>query len=270
MADKDGDFKLSVHELKNWIQAKINEHYTHSEDENHGKFRELDSNDDGLITWDEYVDHLEVPKETNREMLLMAAEYHGPPANATRTRSPYHKEIDEDSRTQEQVVAAQFIHHTHEKWETADENEDGSLTEKEFLYYHHPEHNRKTLNLFVSDILEGMDKNGDKVLTLQEYVGINIPKDEWSTENEEFYKEREAEFRNMIDNNADGVIDMDELESHLNPRNEQHSYNEAMHLIAMADANHDEKLSLEEVFNNYEVFVGSPMVNVSQSFHDEF
>jgi hypothetical protein len=145
MADKDGDFKLSVHELKNWIQAKINEHYTHSEDENHGKFRELDSNNDGLITWDEYVDHLEVPKETNREMLLMAAEYHGPPANATRTRSPYHKEIDEDSRTQEQVVAAQFIHHTHEKWETADENEDGSLTEKEFLYYHHPEHNRKTV-----------------------------------------------------------------------------------------------------------------------------
>ena len=42
----------------------------------------MDANDDGQVTWDEYVEHLHVPKGTYREVLLRVAEYHGPPADS--------------------------------------------------------------------------------------------------------------------------------------------------------------------------------------------
>jgi Ca2+-binding EF-hand superfamily protein len=118
--------------------------------------------------------------------------------------------------------------------------------------------------------MEAMDNNGDNLLTLAEYTGLNTPKDQWSKDEEEFFNSKEREFRDMVDSNADGVVEKDELEAHLDPRSEQHAYNEAVHLLKMADANKDKKLSLEEVLSNYEVFAGSPMVNASRSFHDEF
>lgn len=41
----------------------------------------MDADKDGLVTWDEYVKHLHVPKGTNREVLLRVAQYHGPMAD---------------------------------------------------------------------------------------------------------------------------------------------------------------------------------------------
>lgn len=75
--------------------------------------------------------------------------------------------------------------------------------------------------------MDSMDKNGDKLLTLTEYTGLDIPRDQvmtylmhwhcgcgkidwclqWSKEDEDFFKSREQEFRDMVDNNADGVVD---------------------------------------------------------------
>lgn len=60
-------------------------------------------------------------------------------------RSRNHLQIDEDSRTEEQRVAAQFLDHTQDSWDIADQNHDGRLTAKEFLYFQHPEHNRETV-----------------------------------------------------------------------------------------------------------------------------
>lgn len=45
------------------------------------------------------------------------------------------------------------------------------------------------------------------------------------------------------------------------------AYNEAQHLIQSADTDRDNKLSIEEIVNNYDVFVGSEATDYGQQLH---
>ena len=63
----------------------------------------------------------------------------------TRSRSPEHLAVDDESRTEEDRIAALFIDHNLDSWEIADYNKDGTLTREEFLNFQHPEQNRNTV-----------------------------------------------------------------------------------------------------------------------------
>ncbi len=56
----------------------------------------------------------------------------------------------------------------------------------------------------------------------------------------------------------------------MDPQNPSHSRLEAENLISMADEDNDDKLSLDEVLDNAELFLGSKMVDTGRNFHDEF
>lgn len=43
--------------------------------------------------------------------------------------------------------------------------------------------------------------------------------------------------------------------------------NESLHLISMADTNHDNKLSIDEIVDNHDVFVGSEATDFGQQLH---
>ena len=49
------------------------------------------------------------------------------------------------------------------KWKRADLNNDDKLTEKEFLYFQHPEHNPNSIKEMASDMVVNFDRNKDKV-----------------------------------------------------------------------------------------------------------
>lgn len=57
---------------------------------------------------------------------------------------------------------------------------------------------------------------------------------------------------------------------YIDPKNPRHAREEAETLIALADVNHDGAVSLTEVLNKMELFLGSKMVDAAKSFHDEF
>lgn len=57
---------------------------------------------------------------------------------------------------------------------------------------------------------------------------------------------------------------------YIDPINPRHAREEAETLIALADVNHDGVLSLVEVINKMDLFLGSKMVDTAKSFHDEF
>ena len=57
---------------------------------------------------------------------------------------------------------------------------------------------------------------------------------------------------------------------YVDPRNPNHAMLEARNLIQLADNDKDNKLSLKEVLGNMELFLGSKMVDIRRSFHDEF
>lgn len=57
---------------------------------------------------------------------------------------------------------------------------------------------------------------------------------------------------------------------YIDPKNPRHAREEAETLVALADINHDGHLSLSEVLSKMDLFLGSKMVDIAKSFHDEF
>ena len=51
-------------------------------------------------------------------------------------------------------------------WLKADFNGDKVLNKNEFLAFYHPEHNKKTIELMVQEMLSSFDKDSDDVRTL--------------------------------------------------------------------------------------------------------
>lgn len=60
------------------------------------------------------------------------------------------------------------------------------------------------------------------------------------------------------------------FQNYVDPKNPNHSKLEAENLIQLADSDDDGKLSLSEVMDNAELFMGSKVVDTGRSFHDEF
>lgn len=60
------------------------------------------------------------------------------------------------------------------------------------------------------------------------------------------------------------------FQMYIDPKNPRHAKEEAETLVVLADMNHDGKLSLLEVLNKMDLFLGSKMVDTARSFHDEF
>lgn len=57
---------------------------------------------------------------------------------------------------------------------------------------------------------------------------------------------------------------------YIDPRNPRHAIQEAQQLIELSDVNEDGELSLQEILNKIDLFLGSKMVDTEKSFHDEF
>lgn len=82
--------------------------------------------------------------------------------------------------------------------------------------------------------------------------------------------QRRAEFRKNIDLNGDGKADRRELLHYIAPQSPRHSEHEAEALLALADSDQDNMLSLDEILNHPDLFLKSKMVDTGRSFHDEF
>lgn len=81
---------------------------------------------------------------------------------------------------------------------------------------------------------------------------------------------RRQEFRKSIDLNGDGKADRRELLRYVAPQSPRHSEHEAEALLALADTDHDNALTLYEMLAHPDLFLRSKMVDTARSFHDEF
>lgn len=83
-------------------------------------------------------------------------------------------------------------------------------------------------------------------------------------------EQRRHEFRTSIDLNDDGRADRRELLHYIAPQSPRHAEHEAEALLALADSDHDNMLSLDEILTHPDLFLKSKMVDTARSFHDEF
>ncbi|KAF4527488.1 hypothetical protein B566_EDAN014542 [Ephemera danica] len=250
-ADTDGNGLLSLKELVNWININIQQHINQAMKENFVLFSQIDNDPkNGLISWQEYHHYFLQKKGINESYV--------------KNHDKKHKGLVRSIK--------EAIMRDRAAWSEAARSDPDNLNLDEFLAFRHPESSHATIITLVDELIDKFDRDGDETLTETEFASLRSD-DETEQIREELTQgeaERRREFREIIDKNGDGRADRKELLMYIDPRNPRHARDEAETLVVLSDKDKDGNLSLAEILNKMDLFLGSKMVNAAKSFHDEF
>jgi Ca2+-binding EF-hand superfamily protein len=141
------------------------------------------------------------------------------------------------------------------RFDAADIDKDGKLTEGEFLLFKNPLKDENVKAVVIDDALNAVDTDGVGKISLEEYLN------DWHvkpTNVDEDFDELETDrFNDEYDRNSDGYLTGDELLFWLSPDNTEIAIDEAEHLIDMCDEDEDEKLTPDEIVDNHDLWVDS-------------
>jgi len=141
------------------------------------------------------------------------------------------------------------------RFDAADIDKDGKLTEGEFLLFKNPLKDENVKAVVIDEALKAVDTDGDGKISLEEYLN------DWHvkpTNVDEDFDELETDrFNDEYDRNSDGYLTGDELLFWLSPDNTEIAIDEAEHLIDMCDEDEDEKLTPDEIVDNHDLWVDS-------------
>ncbi|XP_055747677.1 45 kDa calcium-binding protein [Salvelinus fontinalis] len=252
--DFNKDKSVSAQEMQRWIMEKTEEHFQEAVRENKMSFHAVDPDGDGHVTWDEYRVKFLASKGFNEKEM------------ADKIKNSEELKVDEE--TQEVLESLK------DRWFQADNPPaDQLLNEEEFLSFLHPEHSKGMLKYMVKEIVRDLDQDGDKKLTLSEFISLpmgTVENQQAQDIDDDWVRERKKEFEEVIDRNHDGIVTMEELEEYMDPMNEYNALNEAKQMIAVADENQNHNLELEEILKYSEYFTGSKLMDYARNVHEEF
>jgi len=237
--DKDSDGFVTDQELKDWIKYAQNR-YIYEDAEK--QLINNDMNKDGYVTWDEYKNNTYGFLDENKD----------------ESDFDYKNMVSRDER----------------RFKKADKDNDGKLTKDEFTSFLHPENDEAMKDVVVDETMEDIDKDKDGFLSLQEYIGDLWPESDREAGKEEpdYIKTEREQFGSFRDLNKDGKMDRSEVRNWILPPDYDHVSAEAKHLLQESDLDKDNKLSVKEIVDKYDLFVGSQATDFGEALkkHDEF
>ncbi|XP_028343816.1 45 kDa calcium-binding protein isoform X1 [Physeter macrocephalus] len=252
--DLNTDRRISAKEMQRWIMEKTAEHFQEAIAESRAHFRAVDPDGDGRVSWDEY------------KVKFLASKGHDEREVADKIKNKWDLNVDEETQ--------EVLENLKDRWYQADNPPpDLLLTESEFLSFLHPEHSRGMLQFMVKEIIRDLDQDGDKQLSLSEFISLpvgTVENPQGQDVDDGWVRDRKREFEELIDANHDGIVTVAELEDYMDPMNEFSALNEAKQMIAIADENQNHYLEPEEVLKYSEFFTGSKLVDYARSVHEEF
>ncbi|KAJ8927122.1 hypothetical protein NQ314_020395 [Rhamnusium bicolor] len=240
--DTNNDSFISREELKDWIRFTQKRYITEDVDR---QWKQQNPENKPTISWENYqklvygfLDNMD-PSEVERDNEGFS----------------YKNMLKRDRR----------------RWATADRDGDDNLTKEEFAGFLHPEETEYMRDIVVLETMEDIDKNNDKKVSLQEYIGDMYPGEE-NEEEPDWVKSEREQFSTYRDKDGDGFMDEEEVKNWILPQDFDHAEAEARHLIYEADSDADEQLTKEEVLKKYDLFVGSQATDFGEALarHDEF
>ena len=101
----------------------------------------------------------------------------------------------------------------------------------------HPEEAQHMRDVVVDETLEDIDKNGDGMVSVDEYISDMYAPDATGDQVPDWVIREKDQFREIRDKNKDGFMDRDEIREWIIPPDYDHSEAEAKHLIREADTN---------------------------------
>ncbi|CAH1183713.1 unnamed protein product [Phaedon cochleariae] len=227
--DLNNDRQIDRKELKAWI---IRSFKMLSEEEARDRLEDADEDDDGRITWEEYLSDTYGIDSSENSLTF-----------------------GEDSQ---HLIADDEV-----MWKAADENKDGFLNSEEWVSFSHPEEQPKMLPVILEQTLRDKDKDGDGSISFQEYMGArgtDLGKEDLMTE--------KVKFDEVLDKNKNGKLEGSEILSWVVPSNDEIAQEEVDHLFVHSDDNHDDILTFEEIIDHHETFVGSEATDYGDHLHN--
>ncbi|KAM8927974.1 reticulocalbin-3 isoform 2-T2 [Pelodytes ibericus] len=240
--DRDNDTFVTASELLAWIKHVHGRWVSEDMDKQVLLF---DKSSDGSVSWEEYS------KQTYGHLVGEGEEFYD-----VADKETYRKMMKRDER--------RFKH--------ADKDGDMIATREEFTAFLHPEEFAYMKDIVVTETIEDIDKNGDGVIDVNEYIGDMYSANGDESEPDWVQSERK-QFMDFRDLNKDGKMDRTEISHWILPQDYNHSEIESKHLIYESDRDKDDKLSKAEILDNWNMFVGSQATNYGEDLtrrHDEF
>ncbi|XP_030051294.1 reticulocalbin-3 [Microcaecilia unicolor] len=238
--DKNKDNFITHEELKQWIKHSQNRYI----DENVNKhWKDYDLNKDNKISWEEYKN----------------------------TTYGYYAD-EEFSDLEDKDTYRRMMKRDERRFKQADRDGDLIATREEFTAFLHPEETHYMRELVVTETLEDLDKNGDGFVDVEEYIGDMYSAETDGPEPDWVASERK-QFLTLRDLNKDGKMDHSEISYWILPTEYDPIDVEAKHLIYESDKDKDDKLTKQEILDNWNMFVGSQATNYGEDLtrrHDEF
>uniref|UniRef100_A0A336K9U9 Reticulocalbin-3 n=1 Tax=Culicoides sonorensis TaxID=179676 RepID=A0A336K9U9_CULSO len=220
--DLNKDKFIDRHELKAWILRSFK---SLGAEEAQDRFEDCDENGDHKVTWAEYI----------KDTYGMESEEEGLEKN----------EVEDDSQDK-------MMNDDRELFKAADKDGDGVLILDEFIIFNNPEEYPEMLPIVLRQTLADKDVNGDDKIDFQEFVGESA-----RDKDKEYLITEKDKFDNDFDKNKDGFLTGNEILSWMLPSSDEIATEEVDHLFVGSDDDHDERLSYDEIINNYDLFVGS-------------
>jgi Ca2+-binding EF-hand superfamily protein len=178
--DLNDDQQVDKKELKTWILRSFK---MLSEEEANERLEDADEDNNGLVTWQEYLS--DAYGMDNEENLSIG---------------------DEND---------QLIRDDKEMWKAADINNDGVLDSKEWNAFSHPEEHPSMLPIILEQTLREKDKDGDRFISFQEFVG-----DRAEEHDKDWLQVEKDKFDSDLDKDGDGKLSSNEILSWVVPSNE--------------------------------------------------
>ncbi|VDO37545.1 unnamed protein product, partial [Onchocerca flexuosa] len=179
-------------------------------EESNDRFREMDTNQDNFVTWNEYV------QESFGDI---------DPANEIMDA--------DDKRLLEDDKKFFFV---------ADQDKDGKLSKTEFHAFQNPESFPHMHAALIEVTMKEKDKNHDGKITLDEFLD-DLAGDQKS----DWYTVEKNRFEHDYDKDRNGVLEGPEIASWLIMNLETTAAEEVEHLISKADKDNDGRLSIDEI-----------------------
>ncbi|XP_050427445.1 reticulocalbin-2-like [Adelges cooleyi] len=216
------DLDLNGEISKKELSTRLLETYRSlSNEEADSEFDDSDLDNDGFITWKEYVTDTYALNEDDISIS---------------------EEEEDDVAADEKAI-----------FNAADTDGDLKLSKVEFRSFYTPEDYPHMVPLIVKDVLNEVDLDNDGKVTLDEF--LKNKGHDGSDTDKEWVQAEKIKFHRDYDSNSDGVLEGEEIISWLLPNNNMLSMSEAEDLISKYDQNDDGQLSFKEILDNYKEFV---------------
>ncbi|CAF3430513.1 unnamed protein product [Rotaria socialis] len=247
--DLDHNERLSQDELFNYVYKNVQQHLNEARDRNLQLFLLIDSNEDGIVMWHEYV--------------ALYIKFHNMSALNIQDLNNINNILDmaEPSLHRELV-------NIHYRWIQVDDDGDNKLNAEEFLEFRHPEVFGRLYKYMVEDLMALLDRNGDKKIGKNEFFFVSHKGDSaWENMNRKWIEEQKEEFREM-DLDKDDFLTADELSQAFNPLNRVHIGMQVKKLFSLVDDSpKDDVLSLEEIKTHVDVFTNINILDTEKVLH---